>query len=287
MLHPQHLPHFDDKPRQQHQQTGQDAEHLRQRIAVARLGRQAERKLGEEGDEIGVVVGQRAENEGEPRPRALGKGRFGLKLLGDVVDIIPGVDELPPPQRPEGVDHGAGPRRHKDSPVEKIEVHAGYVQHPQRPHKDQRAAPQAHQREKRRRPQGQHPQQNQNEEPCPQRQPTAGQRFWPGLEKFRHWKNTPSVQNISPYSIQGAPRAGKGAGRAARKISRLLCNRRDIFAPILLYGYFLAAPAAALAAFRWAAAAFAALALAASGWAASGLRRYSLLPMAGRSTASV
>ena len=95
VLHIQDLPDLDDEARQQHQQGGQDAEHLTEGIGVAGVAREAEGELGEEGDEIGVVVGHGAEDVCEARACTLGKGGFGVVLLEQVVGVIPDVYKAP------------------------------------------------------------------------------------------------------------------------------------------------------------------------------------------------
>ena len=95
VLHIQDLPDLDDEARQQYQQGGQDAEHLTEGIGVAGVAREAEWELGEEGDEIGVVVGHGAEDVCEARACTLGKGGFGVVLLEQVVGVIPDVYKAP------------------------------------------------------------------------------------------------------------------------------------------------------------------------------------------------
>ena len=147
VLHMEHLANLHGQARQQDHQGRQHAEHLRESVAVAGAGRQAEGELGEEGDEVGVVIGKGTEDVREPRRRALGKGGLGAVLLDDVVDVVPRIDELPPPQRPVEVEHRCGPEADEDGPVEEVQFHMGHPQHPQRPVKEHAAAPQAHQRE--------------------------------------------------------------------------------------------------------------------------------------------
>ena len=95
ILHIQDLPDLDDKARQQHQQGGQDAEHLTEGIGVAGVARETEGKLGKEGDKVCVVVGHGAQDEPKACPGALGKGGFGVVLLEQVVGVIPDVYKAP------------------------------------------------------------------------------------------------------------------------------------------------------------------------------------------------
>ena len=60
---------------------GQDAEQLTECVVVTGLAAQAERELGEQGDEVGVVLGDGIEEEPEACACALGKGGFGVILL--------------------------------------------------------------------------------------------------------------------------------------------------------------------------------------------------------------
>ena len=95
VLHIQDLPDLDDEARQQHQQGGQDAEHLTEGVSIAGVVGETEGKLGEEGDEIGVVVGHGAEDVRKARACTLGKGGFGVVLLEQVVGVIPDVYKAP------------------------------------------------------------------------------------------------------------------------------------------------------------------------------------------------
>ena len=81
VFHPQQLPGFAHQSHQQHQQAGQDAEQLTECVVVTGLAAQAERELGEQGDEVGVVLGDGIEEEPEACACALGKGSFGVILL--------------------------------------------------------------------------------------------------------------------------------------------------------------------------------------------------------------
>ena len=78
---PQHPAHLDRQARQQHQQAGQYAEYLTECVVVAGLAAQAERELGEQGDEIRIVLGDGIEEKPEACACALGKGGFGVILL--------------------------------------------------------------------------------------------------------------------------------------------------------------------------------------------------------------
>ena len=73
--------HLDRQARQQHQQAGQYAEYLTECVVVAGLAAQAERELGEQGDEIRIVLGDGIEEKPEACTCALGKGSFGVILL--------------------------------------------------------------------------------------------------------------------------------------------------------------------------------------------------------------
>ena len=110
MLHLQHLSHFHGKPCQQHQQHGQDAEHLTKGKAVAGVVTQAEGKLQKQGDEVGIVLGKGAEDVLETRRRALQKGGFGAVLLADIVEIIPDVNKAAAAKCPEKVDQRRRPQ---------------------------------------------------------------------------------------------------------------------------------------------------------------------------------
>ena len=81
VLHIQDLPDLDDEARQQHQQGGQNAEHLTEGVSIAGVVGETEGKLGKEGDKVCVVVGHGAQNEPKACPGALGKGGLGSILL--------------------------------------------------------------------------------------------------------------------------------------------------------------------------------------------------------------
>ena len=95
VLHVQELADLHHEARQKHQQGRQDAEHLTEGVGVAGVVGQAEGKLGEEGDEVGVIVGHRAEEITEAPTGALGKSGFGVILLEQVVGVVPDVDKAP------------------------------------------------------------------------------------------------------------------------------------------------------------------------------------------------
>ena len=144
---------------------------MRKSVAVTRFCGEAERELSEQGDEIGVIFRKCAYDVLKTGHRTQRKSRFGIELLLNVVHIIPGVDELPPTQRPIEVEHSSGPEGDDDRTVEKVQLHTGSVQHPQRAVEQHTAAPQAHQREERRR--GGEQQAHQHQQECPGTQSDA------------------------------------------------------------------------------------------------------------------
>ena len=85
-------------------------EHLTEGKAVASAVAQAEGKIQKQGNEVGVVLGKRAEDVMEASRRALQKGGFGAVLLVDIVDIIPDVYKTAAVQRPEKVDQRRRPQ---------------------------------------------------------------------------------------------------------------------------------------------------------------------------------
>lgn len=144
----QHLPHLDGKPCQQHQQHGQDAEHLTEGKAVAGAVAQAEGKLQKQGDEVGVVLGKGAEDELEARRRALQKGSFGPVLFVDIVDVIPDIHKAAAAKCPEKVDQRRRPQADEHRFVEEVKFDSRHPQHQQHTGKQGKVAPQAHQRKK-------------------------------------------------------------------------------------------------------------------------------------------
>ena len=70
-------------------------EHQTERIAVGGAVRQEKGKLGEQGDEIGVVLCEGAEDVREARRRAGSKGRLGAVLLDEVVGVVPAIAWIP------------------------------------------------------------------------------------------------------------------------------------------------------------------------------------------------
>ena len=149
---------------------------MRKSVAVTRFCGEAERELSEQGDEIGVIFRKCAYDILKTGHRTQRKSRFGIELLLNVVHIIPGVNELPPTQRPIEVEHSSGPEGDDGCAVEEVQLHTGSVQHPQRAVEQHTAAPQAHQREERRCSGEQQAHQHQQE--CSGTQPDAA--FCPG-----------------------------------------------------------------------------------------------------------
>ena len=148
VLHLQHLPYLDHQTGQQKQQHGHDAEHLADRKAVAGAVGQAERELDEQGDEVGVVLGQGVEDIVEAGHGGLGKGSFGTILFADVVDVIPDVYEAAAGLGPVEVEQRCRPETDDHGPVEQVELHIRQPQHHQHQPEQGQVAPQAHQREK-------------------------------------------------------------------------------------------------------------------------------------------
>ena len=148
ILHIQDLPDLDDKARQQHQQGRQDAEHLTEGVVIAGVAREAEGKLGEEGDEIGVVVGHGAEDVRKARACTLGKGGFCVVLLEQVVGVIPDVYKAPTRQCPVKIDDSHSPDAEDDGFVEKVQLCACHTENAEGQNKEPHAGPETEQREK-------------------------------------------------------------------------------------------------------------------------------------------
>lgn len=93
----------------------------RKGVAVAGAGGQAEGKLGEQRDEVGVVLGKRAEHRRKTLLRAGSKRGFDLILLQNVVDVIPRVKKGALVQRPERIEHRSGPECDQHGAVKKVQ----------------------------------------------------------------------------------------------------------------------------------------------------------------------
>ena len=89
------LTDLDGESAQRHQEGGKDADELTENVIVPGVFGQTERKLGEQTDEAGVILGEGGEDVAQPGQGAGLKSSLGLVLQEGVVAVVPDVDERP------------------------------------------------------------------------------------------------------------------------------------------------------------------------------------------------
>ena len=191
ILHIQDLPDLDDKARQQHQQGGQDAEHLTEGVSIAGVVGETEGKLGKEGDKVCVVVGHGAQDEPKACPGALGKGGFGVVLLEQVVGVIPDVYKAPARQCPVKIDDSHSPDAEDDGFVEEAQLCACHTENAEGQNKESHAGPETEQREKEGAGRCKQPQKSQQHRTAAQTDPRPLQRREPANSSRWHRRMIP------------------------------------------------------------------------------------------------